>query len=272
MTGGTETLPKEKWRASKGLQPMNWIQALEGTLDTTHPSWLHMWSGAQDIKDDGSDAPGVYTSGLAMWKFWWFDKAPRVEVIDAWHGFRGVGLRTTPKGHTHARLYQFVMPYTAGGGLWVVPMDDELTMTFSITTHNSLRRSEVVVGRRRELDFPGWPYAEDGLSRDLDNDWLIDREVQRAGTIYSGIAGSFNNQDVMATQTAFRDRRREHLGTLDRKIIRIRRLLLEAAKNLAKGLEPPALDPGLPYATVLGSELDPYMNPDTRTGSKPKPA
>jgi hypothetical protein len=79
----------------------------------------------------------------------------------------------------------------------------------------------------------------------------------------------------MATQTSFTDRRKEHLGTLDRKIIRMRRLLIEAAKNLQKGIEPPCLDPSLPYDrvgtpdkvlmpgedwTVLGSENDPIMN------------
>ena len=37
-------------------------------------------------------------------------------------------------------------------------------------------------------------------------DWLIDREAQKDGTIYTGIRGFFNNQDIMATQTAFTDR------------------------------------------------------------------
>ena len=59
------------------------------------------------------------------------------------------------------------------------------------------------------------------------------------------------------------------------KIIRMRRLLLQAAKDLEKGIEPPCLDPSLPYDrvgtpdkvllpgedwTVLGSENDPIMN------------
>jgi phthalate 4,5-dioxygenase len=186
-----------------------------------------------------------------------------VEVVDAWHGFRGVGLRTTPNGHTHARLYQYAIPYTGGGGLWVVPMDDEQTLTFSIVTPNSKRRNDLVVNRRRELDFPGWPYAEDGVPRNQQNDWLIDREVQKNGTIYAGIAGSFNNQDIMATQTAFKDRSREHLGVLDRKIIRMRRILIEAAKNLANGIEPPALDPALPYDKIGSSGRSCYR---ARTG------
>src|SRR5262249_18521280 len=104
------------------------------------------------------------------------------------------------------------------------------------------------------------------------NDYLIDRELQRNGTIYTGILGSFGNQDTMARQTAFTDRTKEHLGTLDRKIILTRRLLINAAKNLARGIEPPAIDPSLPYDrirvpdkvlatgedwTTLGTEQDP---------------
>ena len=106
----------------------------------------------------------------------------------------------------------------------------------------------------------------------VDNDYLIDRELQRNGTIYTGILGSFGNQDTMARQTAFTDRTKEHLGTLDRKITLMRRLLINAAKNLDRGIEPPALDSSLPYDrirvpdkvllpgedwTTLGTEQDP---------------
>jgi phthalate 4,5-dioxygenase len=76
----------------------------------------------------------------------------------------------------------------------------------------------------------------------------------------------------MARQTSYTDRTKEHLGTLDRKIILVRRMLINAAKDLAKGIEPPVTDPSMPYEkigtpskvlmpgedwTVLGSELDP---------------
>jgi phenylpropionate dioxygenase-like ring-hydroxylating dioxygenase large terminal subunit len=274
---GTENLPRDKWRAGYFVQPMNWMQAMEGTIDTTHPSWLHAWKGAADIEDDGSDAPGMYNSGKMQWKFWAYDRAPRVEVVDTWHGWRAAGLRDTPNGNTHARLYQYTFPVTAGpgGGAWVVPVDDTQTRLWQMVTVHTAMKASMVVGGYLGLDFEGWPYDEDGKVRNRENDWLIDREAQKDGTIYTGIRGFFNNQDIMATQTAFTDRTREHLGTLDRKIIRMRRLLLNAAKDLDRGVEPPCLDPSLPYSkigtpdkvlepgedwTVLGSEIDPYMN------------
>ena len=57
----------------------------------------------------------------------------------------------------------------------------------------------MVVGGRLGLNFEGWPYDEDGKVRNKENDWLIDREEQKDGTIYTGIRGFFNNQDIMAT-------------------------------------------------------------------------
>jgi hypothetical protein len=38
------------------------------------------------------------------------------------------------------------------------------------------------------------------------------------------------------------DRSHEHLGTTDRAIIRMRRMLIDAAKNLEHGIEPPGLE------------------------------
>jgi phenylpropionate dioxygenase-like ring-hydroxylating dioxygenase large terminal subunit len=262
MTGfrdfGTENLPREKWRASKTFRPMTWMQQMEGGYDTTHPSWLHMYGGARDIdaNADGSDTAGVYPSNRALWKFWWHDRAPRVQVTEAWHGFRGAGLRETPNGNTHLRLYHWTYPY----GGWSIPVDDNQTVTFSFNTVHAEKQQDLVVSGMGKvgLRIPESPYAEIGYKQgdeqpaiNIANDFLINRELQRNGTIYSGIGpGDFQTQDVMARSTAFLDRTKEHLGTLDRKIILMRRLLINAAKNLAKGIEPPAIDPSLPYARI----------------------
>ena len=276
---GTENLPREKWRASKRLNPMTFMQDLEGSFDTAHTSWLHMFGAAKDIdaNADGSDEPGAYNSGKALWKYWWYDRSPKVEVMETWHGFRAVGLRTTPNGNTHCRLYSYCLPYTRGHmqGSFCVPRDDDSCYSFSFATVNSELQHHIAVGGGDGLQFEGWPYDRDGVARTLENDYLIDREAQRNGTIYTGILGPFNNQDVMARQTSYTDRTKEHLGTLDRKIILMRRMLIHAAKNLAKGIEPPALDPSMPYDkigqpdrlllpgeswTTLGTPEDPFYH------------
>jgi hypothetical protein len=70
------------------------------------------------------------------------------------------------------------------------------------------------------------------------------------------------------------DRTAEHLGTSDKAIIRMRRMLIDAAMNLAQGIEPPAVDPALDYNDfrsaekilapdedwrALGTQADPVM-------------
>jgi hypothetical protein len=75
------------------------------------------------------------------------------------------------------------------------------------------------------------------------NDWLIDRQAQRTKT-YTGITG-LNTQDL-AVQEAMGPivpRWREHLGSTDKAIIAMRRLLLDAIDIVAAGGDPPGVDP-----------------------------
>jgi hypothetical protein len=76
------------------------------------------------------------------------------------------------------------------------------------------------------------------------NDWLIDREVQRTRT-FTGIQG-VNTQDLAVQESMgpVVDRTREHLGTTDKAIIELRRLLLDSITDFKNGMEPRGLDPG----------------------------
>src|SRR5580698_8796292 len=135
---GTEGLPPQKWSATTTITTCNWVQAMEGNIDTSHISHLHQWDGIDDLPDDGSDKPG-YPSNAMSWKFWRHDRAPRLEVDDTWFGYRYAGIRTTPNGNTHVRITAYVVPYTTmvasvpwsrRQGLFV-PMDDERTARYS---------------------------------------------------------------------------------------------------------------------------------------------
>ena len=50
------------------------------------------------------------------------------------------------------------------------------------------------------------------------------------------------------------DRTREHLGTSDRAVIRMRQQLVRAARDLALGIEPPATDGALNFRRIYGAE------------------
>jgi phthalate 4,5-dioxygenase oxygenase subunit len=68
-----------------------------------------------------------------------------------------------------------------------------------------------------------------GTDRNRANGWLQDRAAMRAETSFTGIAG-IRNQDtaVQESMGPLYDRSKEHLGTSDVAIIRMRRLMLDA--------------------------------------------
>jgi phthalate 4,5-dioxygenase oxygenase subunit len=70
------------------------------------------------------------------------------------------------------------------------------------------------------------------------NDYLIDREKQKTES-YTGIA-FIRAQDSAMTDGmgTIADRSKEHLATTDMGIIRMRRRLIKAARELEEGIEP----------------------------------
>jgi phthalate 4,5-dioxygenase oxygenase subunit len=271
---GSDSVPKDRWRATKIYSPCNWIQGLEGNIDTAHISWLHQYFGTLDIPEDGTDRPG-YPSGAYTWKIWMLDRAPRIEVQDTWYGFRYAGLRTTPNGHTHARVTDYMLPYMCyiasipvGGGMGIlmVPADDNNFWRYNIQMRVNTEEQERVLEEARQTQGPDGrarsPFATRAtpvrgiIQRDYvrENDYQIDRDFQREAA-FSGIR-DFVSQDLAVTESMgdLYDRRQEHLGTTDRAIIRMRSLLLRSARALADGIEPPAVDASLPFRHIRSAE------------------
>jgi phthalate 4,5-dioxygenase oxygenase subunit len=256
---GSDSLPPEQWRAGKTHSPCNFVQSMEGNLDSAHISFLHQYFAIGDIPDDGTDKPG-YPSNLMSMKFWRHDRGPRFEMEENWYGYRYAAVRTTPHGHKHVRINAFVIPwgtcvasipFGSGQGMFV-PIDDENCWRYFISTQPSSNPRGL--GGPGYAADPNWPYGTFGVGGargrpsgtrarqyTAENDYGIDRNVQKKVS-YSGIP-DFGSQDFMVTETMgpIYDRSQEHLGTTDVPIIRMRRLLIDAAKGLAQGKEPPAL-------------------------------
>ena len=117
-----------------------------------------------------------------------------------------------------------------------VPIDDELYLAL-YSEHAQDSRSTT---RSARLCAVG-STPTTGAVRNLHNDYLIDRGLQRT-RLYSGIeAVNPAEQDGCATETMgpIYDRIREHLGYSDKTIIALRKMLLNAVRELAKGKEPP---------------------------------
>ena len=96
----------------------------------------------------------------------------------------------------------------------------------------------------------------------------IDRDDQRSDS-YTGIHG-IAQQDMAVTESMgdIYDRTHEHLGTSDKAIIRMRRMLIKAARDLAKGIEPPGLDPNGPWAGTIRTARH-NGRPDISPGATP---
>jgi phthalate 4,5-dioxygenase oxygenase subunit len=105
------------------------------------------------------------------------------------------------------------------------------------------------------------------LKRNLSNDYLIDRHLQKTKT-FTGITG-VNTQD-MALQEGMGhivDRSKEHLGTSDRAIIVMRQLLIEAMADLEAGKPLRGADPAT-YSHVRAVDLVIPPAPDWRVALK----
>ncbi|MBT3883170.1 MAG: aromatic ring-hydroxylating dioxygenase subunit alpha, partial [Rhodospirillaceae bacterium] len=232
-------VPEDQRFASKVVEECNWLQALEGGIDTSHFTILH-----RAIKKDPShsgipvDAPGVVGG------------APELEVDITDYGYAYFGIRPLGEEESYVRGYHFIMPFTqlrppgpdqqrTNGHYWV-PMDDESCMVWNFYhTHDGQPIPEDVdkgAGNELGVDVD----VENGFRsiRNKSNNWMIDREVQKTDT-FSGIKG-INAQDraVQESMGLIVDRTKEHLGPADRAIIATRKLLLEAVSVVEQGGDP----------------------------------
>jgi hypothetical protein len=144
------------------------------------------------------------------------------------------------------------------GHVWV-PIDDETTWTFNWIyaydpaipiSHEHAISYETLAGRGPAEYLPG-SYR---LKRNSENDYLIDRDVQRTKT-FTGIAG-INTQDFALQEGMgpICDRSGEHLGTTDRAIIAARQLLFEALDAIDRGEAPRGTNPD-DYSNVRPVDL-----------------
>ncbi len=231
---------------SKRIQESNWLQGLEGGIDSSHVSWLHRDS----LKSD------PLFKGAAGNKYNMADLRPVFEVVDTDTGLLVGVRRNAEEGSYYWRITPWVMPcftmvpprgdHPIHGHFWV-PIDDENCWTWSFDYHaaRELTSAEVAAmedGKGIHVRYvPGTFIPEQNKA----NDYLIDREAQKAGKTYSGVDGiGMQDASLQESMGAIQDRTREHLTSTDNGIVKMRRSLLKAVKALAEeGVAPPATDP-----------------------------
>jgi phthalate 4,5-dioxygenase len=262
---GTEDMPVEYQNADKLFIDCNWVQSLDGDLDAAHVSYLHSYFGMADIEDDGTDTPGAYPSADMTQRLWWYDKAPRLEVEDDWFGYRYAAIRNTPNGNQSVRQYSYVIPYTSilsgkpysTRQIMIVPRDDTHCTRFQFETQYVPAGTAYGNDRRSKTPLTAIKPAANGVIPRVntrENEYNYDREFQRA-TGYTGLRDS-RSQDVLVTETMgpVFNRALEHWGTTDVALVRMHMILIEAARDLANGKEPPAVGADLDYRSIRGVE------------------
>jgi phthalate 4,5-dioxygenase oxygenase subunit len=239
------SVPADQTYTSKRWQESNWLQAMEGGIDSSHVSFLH--SGALESDPLFKGAKGnEYNLN---------DLKPHFEVVENDGGLLIGARRNAEDGKYYWRITQGVMPaftmipprgdHPVHGHFWV-PIDDENCWAWSFdykpnrklstTERAALERGE---GIHSPVDENFYPVSNKG------NDYLMDRGAQKRGETYSGVHG-FAAQDYSLQESMgpIVDRTKENLVSTDNGVIMARHRLMRSCKAFNdKGTLPPGVDP-----------------------------
>lgn len=254
----TQVAPESRY-VTKQLTECNWAQVMEGDLDTSHFSFLHMPAPSVP-SDENPDAPADVRR-LRMIRN---DPMPDFTIKEHEVGFIVGGARTSDDGQRYWRMTQYMLPSHGTGpstlpgetylGFTIVPITDQACWVFTYAWNPERplgvdERARLAAGHAvfATLDENYRPLAN------RSNDFLIDREEQKHRT-FTGVKG-LAEQDAMIQQSQgfIVDRTTENLTKTDAAIVRFRRRVLEGAKALADGAEPGAPWQHTMYCTRPGS-------------------
>jgi nitrite reductase/ring-hydroxylating ferredoxin subunit len=262
-------------RVSKRLQECNFMQGLEGDIDTVHSPFLH---AGHVLPEDTLPGSQDYYNTTQRWI--------KIEARDNEIGTTyGATRPVTEKNATYYRIGHFMLPFytMAATGIlgkktqcsaWV-PIDDEYAMLVSMNLPLPNQTDPFLEGvggilqgvqRPQPLgkDDPYGPRVQTGgigqsqrqftpatskwhpqlrAPANRDNDYCIDRDLQASMGTYTGVPRQAQDPMVTESMGPIYDRTQEHLATTDTMIIRTRRRLIGAAKALRdQGTLPPGLD------------------------------
>jgi phthalate 4,5-dioxygenase len=237
------TLPPENVYVSKRLQECNYLQAMEGGIDTSHVSYVHRFEVDTDPMHQGTKALDyIKADGNVIFEI---EKTP--------FGLTLYGRRNGDPDSFYWRVTQWLFPWftlippfgehALGGHVWV-PVDDHNCWAWSINfrperalTEQELTDMKAGKGIHNEYEPGSWR-----TKANKDNDYLIDRQAQKDKRAYSGVFG-FAVQDASLQESMgpIQDHAAEKLLPTDRAIVMARRMLYDAALGLDQGKEPPAL-------------------------------
>ncbi|MGA9280335.1 MAG: Rieske 2Fe-2S domain-containing protein, partial [Pseudolabrys sp.] len=185
----TDVEPAQRF-VSKRLQECNYLQAMEGGIDSSHVSWLHGSELNKDPLFKGSKG-NVYNEQ---------DRMPLFEVEEFPGGLLIGARRNADGGKYYWRITPWIMPWYSiippraghplGAHAWV-PIDDENCWAWSINYHpkRALTKAEVSAMQDGEGIHVKYVTGTFIPLANKSNNYLLDRESQRHGHSSTGVDG-----------------------------------------------------------------------------------
>jgi phenylpropionate dioxygenase-like ring-hydroxylating dioxygenase large terminal subunit len=243
-------LPDSRRRIVKWFHENNYMQGIEGDIDTAHVSFLHSDNRPEGVRSTVNTNP----SGQPRNYFSIADKHPRLTAMDTDYGLVYGGRRFMPDGGFYWRVTQWLLPSFSlipgrgrrGGTAWI-PVDDEHCVRYSIGMTPEFDMDKAAADN---LTPPGAPQQftlSDGTIIDTmipygtkANQYQIDRGLQKAGHFSGILSIPMQDKAMIEGMTRTVDRSLEHLGSSDVAVIAARRRLMKLARELEHGVEPVA--------------------------------
>lgn len=267
--------PAESILVLKAVAECNWVQTLEGAIDSAHQTYLHDSASRQERDrayaaraielgldpTDGFDETGQIVRP-------WADGRPALYTEDTEYGFKYAAVRRPLYKEDEfkiVRVTHFVAPFYAAipspDGwsqlLMHVPLDDVTTAFYHVRCHLDGLYDEETRAVHQEAAglVPGVDIDADfRRTANRANLWKQDR-AEMARDRYSGIRGTVvEDHAVQESMGPVFDRSREHLGVSDLAVIRMRRIMMESLRLFEAGEDPVGLVKPVDYGAIRGKE------------------
>lgn len=257
-------LPKKHVHITKRLERTNWIQGMEGGIDSSHSNFLH--SNLESFRRTPEWVAKASKAIDLRAKYHALDRSPVFTSEDTDYGVRVGARRDIGEGKYYWRFTHWMMPFynlfkngnkSAGmnsQGIAWIPIDRTSCWTVVITWNEHRELSPTDISAAEDFAGPAIQGSFDPV-RNINNDYQISREDQMLHN-FTGIEGiQAQDMAVQESMGSIVDRNQEHLGTSDTAIIAMRRRLLKLSSEFTNGHRPAAISDGDVYKVRFAEAL-----------------
>jgi phthalate 4,5-dioxygenase oxygenase subunit len=251
-------LPENQVWMTITMANCNWLQGMEGTIDSAHVGTLH--GSYIDRLVAKGDRTNTYSREVL---------APRYEVERTPYGLAATALRPLPDGSIYVRTTPYIMPFvtfTPGGE--EAPAVIFITSPVDDTHHNlfygtwartvDIKNADKVPDIMGSIvgNLPHDPHNFGRFTSDRNRSYGQDREAMKQGH-FSGFVGNLLQEDmvVQASMGPIVDRTRDYLSTADMAVVHARNMLLEALDDVAAGRTPRGAGADRDFRDVLPTNI-----------------